>query len=98
MNIIDFLIGLTLVNTLPHFVLGIWKGRMMSLFGFSPTANIIYGLFNLAISLALYLWQYGWQHLIENEMMLGGLFVIVGYFVLGKICYRAFHVKHLEGK
>lgn len=28
MNIIDFMTGLTLSNTIPHFVLGISKGRM----------------------------------------------------------------------
>jgi hypothetical protein len=31
---IDFLIGLTLMNAMPHFVLGVWKGRMLSAFGF----------------------------------------------------------------
>ena len=34
MNFIDFLIGATLMNAMPHYVLGIWQGRMFSAFGF----------------------------------------------------------------
>ena len=36
MNAIDFIIGLTLMNAMPHFVIGVWKGRILSAFAFRP--------------------------------------------------------------
>lgn len=39
MNLIDLLIGLTLMNAMPHFILGVWKGRMLSAFGFGDYKN-----------------------------------------------------------
>lgn len=94
--IIDFLIGLTLVNALPHFVLGIWKGRMLSIFGFSPRANLAYGLLNAGISICLFLYQYGWAGWKQSPMYLGGLFVIVSYLAVGKLAYSHFHKKVAE--
>ncbi len=93
MNIIDFLIGLTLINALPHFVLGVWKGRMLSGLGFGNKQNILYGLINFTISITLFLYKYGFEGLTENGIYLGALFVVVAYFVLGKLLYRQFHEK-----
>lgn len=94
MNIIDFIIGLTLINTIPHFVLGIWKGRMISAFGFGNTANIVYGILNFVISISLFLYKYGTNGLMTNGIYLGALFVLISYFVVGKLCYNYFHKKH----
>lgn len=91
MNFIDFIIGLTLVNTLPHFSLGIWKGRMFSGLGFGNMQNILYGIANFSISIGLFLYHYGWDGLLENGMYLGGLFVAIMYFLVGKLCYTIFH-------
>lgn len=96
--IIDFIIGLTLINTIPHFVLGIWKGRMFSGFGFGNGANIGYGIINFAISISLFLYKYGWTGLLENGIYLGALFVLVSYFLVGKLCYTYFHQKYYERK
>jgi hypothetical protein len=96
MNLIDFIIGLTLINTIPHFVLGIWKGRMLSAFGFSSTANIVYGILNFVVSIILFLHRYGIDGLLSNGIYLGALFVLICYFVVGKLCYNYFHKKHFE--
>lgn len=94
--IIDFIIGLTLINTIPHFVLGIWKGRMLSGLGFGNTQNIIYGIINFAISISLFLYKYGWKGILENAIYLGALFVLISYFIVGKLCYTYFHKKYIE--
>lgn len=92
-SIIDFIIGLTLVNALPHFVLGVWNGRILGAFGFGNTANILYGLFNLAVSIGLVVYEYGLDGLTNNAMYLGGLFVVLSYVVFGKFLYTIFQKK-----
>ena len=42
-SLTDFIIGLTLMNAMPHFVLGTFQARMLSGFGYGDHANIIYG-------------------------------------------------------
>jgi hypothetical protein len=96
MNLTDFIIGLTLINTIPHFVLGIWKGRMFSGLGFGNTANILYGIINFLVSFSLFIYKYGLEGLVENGIYLGGLFVLLSYFVIGKLCYTYFHKKYYE--
>ncbi|WNJ18434.1 hypothetical protein [Pontibacter sp. G13] len=96
MNWIDFFIGFTLLNFMPHFVLGIWKVRMLSAFGFSPRANVGYGLLNLAVSLGLFLYQYGWEGFAEQAWYAGALFIGGSYLLVGRMCYRYFHVKYHE--
>jgi hypothetical protein len=94
--IIDFIIGLTLINTIPHFVLGIWKGRMFSGLGFGNTQNIIYGVVNFVISISLFVYKYGLAGILENGIYLGALFVLISYFIVGKLCYTYFHKKYYE--
>ena len=95
-QIIDFFIGLTLINTIPHFVLGIWKGRMFSGLGFGDTANILYGILNFIISISLFIYSYGLDGLLTNGIYLGALFVLVSYFIVGKLCHTHFHKKYYE--
>jgi hypothetical protein len=71
MDVIDFFIGLTLMNAMPHFVLGIWKARMFSAFGFGDTKNILYGLLNFIISVGLFLYKYGMERLLANGIYAG---------------------------
>ncbi|MFY0688229.1 MAG: hypothetical protein JXQ90_13740 [Cyclobacteriaceae bacterium] len=96
MNLLDFIIGLTLVNTLPHFVLGVWKGRILGGLGFGNLQNILYGLLNFTISVGLFIWQYGWDGLMSNNMYQGGLFVAIAYFLVGNFLYKKWHVDHQE--
>ncbi len=91
MNIIDFIIGFTLVNAIPHFVFGIWKRRMLSAFGFGNMQNILYGLLNFAISISLYLYQYGLDHLLANGIYLGGAFLVIMYFLTSRVLFNIFN-------
>ena len=93
MNIIDLLIGLTLMNAMPHFVLGIWKGRMLSAFGFGNTKNILYGLLNFVISLSLFVSRYGIEQLLKNGIYLGALLILIIYFLTGSFWYTLFRQK-----
>lgn len=98
MTIIDLFIGLTLVNSIPHFVLGVWKGRILGGLGFGNTANIIYGLLNFVISTGLFLYKYGLNGFLNNGIYLGGMLVVVFYLILGKILYKFFHKKYSDNK
>lgn len=93
MNAIDFFIGLTLMNALPHFIFGVWKRRMLSAFGFGNVQNILYGLFNFMISISLYLYQYGLDHMLSNGIYLGALTILIIYFLTSKILFHVFNKK-----
>jgi len=96
MNIIDFLIGLTLMNAMPHFVLGVWKGRMLSAFGFGDTKNMLYGVLNFALSLGLFVSKYGIAQLFRNGIYAGALILLLIYFLTARLWYSLFHQKHVE--
>lgn len=91
MNLIDFIIGMTLMNAMPHFVLGIWKGRMFSVFGFGDQKNILYGLLNFVVSLSLFLYRYGMATLLKNGIYFGALILLLIYFLTGQFWYTLFH-------
>lgn len=91
MNWIDFIIGATLMNAMPHLVLGIWKGRMFSAFGFGNKQNIAYGLLCLIISLALFIYKYGADKILDNEIYLGALSLLIIYFITGQFWFRLFN-------
>ena len=71
MNWIDFIIGATLMNAMPHLVLGIWKGRMFSAFGFGDKQNIAYGFLCLTISVGLFIYKYGIDKILDNGIYSG---------------------------
>lgn len=91
MNLLDFIIGLTLVNALPHFIFGIWKIRMLSAFGFGNIQNILYGLLNFVIYISLYLYQYGLEHLLANGIYLGGATLVIIYFLTSRVLFKIFN-------
>jgi hypothetical protein len=93
MNILDFIIGLTLVNSLFHFTLGTWKQRMLSGFGYGNQQNIIYALLNFSISIGLFLYQYGLSGLTENGIYTGVLTMVVIQLLTGKFWYNLFKDK-----
>jgi hypothetical protein len=93
MNLIDFLIGATLMNAMPHFVLGVWQGRMVSAFGFGSRQNILYGLLNFAVSVALFLFNYGVNQLFQNAIYVGALTLLVIYLLTGQFWYKLFQQK-----
>lgn len=91
MTIIDFIIGATLMNAMPHLVLGIWKGRMFSAFGFGDTQNIAYGLLCLFISVGLFIYKYGAIAVLNNGIYSGALAILLIYFVTGHFWYKLFN-------
>jgi hypothetical protein len=96
MDIRDAIIGLTLMNAMPHFVLGTWKGRMFSAFGFGDAQNILYGLLNFVISVGLFLHKYGVEQLVGNGIYAGALALLVIYFLTGWFWYWVFHKKFYQ--
>ena len=95
-DIIDFIIGLTLMNAMPHFILGIWKGRMLSAFGFGDIKNILYGILNFAVSIGLFLYRHGTEALFKNGIYAGALLLLLIYFLTGQFWYFIFHKKYYE--
>ena len=98
MDTIDFFIGLTLMNAMPHFVLGVWKARMLSAFGFGATKNILYGILNFTISIGLFLNKHGAEELMENGVYTGALALLIIYFLTGWFWYSIFHKKFYENQ
>lgn len=87
-SFIDFLIGVTTVNAIPHFVLGVWKGRILGGLGFGNKANIIYGLLNFCVGISLFIYNYGINAIIQNGIFLGALTVVLSFFIFGRFLYR----------
>jgi len=90
LTLIAFIIGLTLMNAMPHFILGTFQARMLSGFGFGNRANRAYGLLNFAISLTLYIYTYSLGGLLSGGIYLGALVVLLIHFVTGKFFYNLF--------
>ena len=89
-SLTDFIIGLTLMNAMPHFVLGTFQARMLSGFGYGDRANILYGLFNFTISIVLYIYTYSLSGLLSGGLYLGALAVLLIYFTTGKFLFNLF--------
>lgn len=91
MNIIDLLIGLTLMNAMPHYVLGVWNAKMLSGFGTGNTKNIVWGLCNFALSIGLFIYQYGFEGFVKNQMYTGALIVLVTFFFTSPFWYKHYN-------
>ncbi|MEM8887598.1 MAG: hypothetical protein AAGD28_06395 [Bacteroidota bacterium] len=74
-----------------HTLLGYWKGRMLSAFGYGDKQNIAYGALNLVISLSLYLYKHGVDHLLSNGIYLGAVAVLLIVLVFGRFLYQMFN-------
>lgn len=96
MTAIDFAIGALLMNAMPHLVLGIWKGRMFSAFGFGNRQNIAYACICLVAALVLFIYQYGISGLSENGIFTGALSLLLIYFATGYFWYRLFKKNEKE--
>ncbi|MCO4747028.1 MAG: hypothetical protein KC912_19685 [Proteobacteria bacterium] len=81
---------------MPHFVLGVWKGRILSAFGMSPSANIAYGLTCFCISIGLFWYQNGIAAVLENGIYAGALAILITYFITGRFFYRLFRLPDEE--
>ncbi len=90
-SFIDFLIGVTIVNAIPHFVLGVWNGRILGGLGYGNKANIAYGILNFVLGMSLFIYKYGVAAIIQNGIFLGAVTVVVLYFIFGRLLYRLFN-------
>lgn len=88
MNFIDFIIGALLVNAMPHLIFGLTKSHFLGMFGYSPKGNIIYAILQFVICLGLFCYNYGYSSLLKNGYLVGGLAVLVLYFVFGGILVK----------
>lgn len=89
-NMIDFFVGLFLMNAMPHMLFGLFEIRFLSAFGFSSKANLAYAFLNVALALVLFHIQYGIAALLTNGMLIGAGTVLVIYLVSGKFLLRYF--------
>jgi hypothetical protein len=89
-SLIDFFIGLTLVNIIPHYMVGILKVRFLSLYGFGDKQNMAYAYTSLAVSIILYHINYGVNTIFDHAWYAGGLFVVISYLILGSVFVKMF--------
>lgn len=91
MDNLDLIIGATLMNAMPHFILGIWKGKMLSGFGVGNIQNILWSLTNFVISIGIFILKYGIDGFIENQIYLGAIIVLVTFFLTSFFWYKFFN-------
>ena len=96
MNMLDLLIGITLMNAMPHYVLGVWRARMLSGFGTGHLKNILWGLLNFIFSLSLFLYKYGTAGLLHNGIYLGECIMLGAFFVTSWFWYWWYYQKHQD--
>jgi hypothetical protein len=96
MNLVDFITGLTLMNAMPHFILGVWKADMLNGFGVGHKRNIIWGLCNFIVSIGLFLYHYGLKGLAEHPMYTGALLVLLTFFITSRFWYNYFYKNKRE--
>ena len=85
MNVLDFIIGVLVVNAMPHLIFGLTKTHFLGLFGYSPKGNIAYAILQFILSLTLYIYNYGYETILNNGFLVGALTVLILYFIFGKI-------------
>ncbi len=86
--LLDFIIGVLLMNSLPHFVLGITKTRFLGMFGYKPVANIWYAIVQFILALILFHINHGIETLLENGIVLGAACTGVLFLIFGKKILR----------
>jgi len=75
---------------MPHFVLGVWEGRMLSIFGIGNKQNIAYSFLNFSFAMGLFLYQYGVDQILTNGIFLGALTILVLYYLTGRFFRNLF--------
>ncbi len=88
MNIIDFFIGVLIVNAMPHLIFGLTNTHFLGLFGYSPKGNISYAILQFIICLVLLYFNYTQKELLNNGYLIGGVTVLCLYFIFGKMLVK----------
>ncbi|WP_341904419.1 hypothetical protein [Fluviicola taffensis] len=91
--ILDFLIGVLIMNALPHFVLGITKTRFLGMFGYKPTANIWYAVVQFVLALVLFHIQHGIETILTNGIFLGAACTCLLFLIFGKTILKFYQNK-----
>ena len=91
-NWIDFSIGCFLMNAMPHWIFGLTNTRMLSIFGFSPQANIGYAIFNTVAAFGLLIWQYGADSLLNHGIFVGAATILIIYYLTGRFFINLFRL------
>ena len=91
-NWFDFLIGLFLMNAMPHWIFGLTRTRMLSVFGFSWQANVGYAVLNTLLAFGLLIWQYGAASILTNGVFVGAATILIIYFVTGRFFINFFRL------
>ncbi len=97
LTLVDFLIGFSLMNAMPHILFGLLKIRFFSAFGFSPLGNLGYGLLNLVVALFLFQAQYGLEALAHHGIVVGAVAMLLIYLVSGRFFYNLFQKRNVAG-
>ena len=92
-NLIDFFIGLTSMNAMPHLMAAQMEVRFLSLFGLRAKANYGYAALNLIIALVLFQIQYGLSNLFNHGLFVGTLSILVFYIFVGRFFYKLFKIE-----
>lgn len=90
---LDFIIGVLLMNSLPHFVLGITKTRFLGMFGYKPAANIWYSIVQLALALVLFHINHGIETILDNGIVLGAACTGILFLLFGKAILKFYQKK-----
>ena len=91
--ILDFITGVLLMNSLPHFVLGITKTRFLGLFGYKPTANIWYAVVQFILALGLFHINHGIEAILKNGIVLGAACTCFLFLIFGKAILKFYQKK-----
>ncbi|MDF2515438.1 MAG: hypothetical protein K0R59_734 [Sphingobacterium sp.] len=90
---LDFFIAVLIANAIPHFIFGIARVRFLGLFGYSSKGNICYAFLQCIIAVLLYSNQYGLTTIYTNPFVIGGLTVLLLYFIFGRLLIDKFRKK-----
>ena len=91
--IIDFFIGLTVANSIPHFLVGAARVRFLGMFGYGDKANMAYSLVSIVASLTLFHLNYGITNLFSVPMYVGALFIALAYVFTSHLLVKIFAKK-----
>lgn len=90
---LDFIIGFLLMNSLPHFVLGLTKTRFLGMFGYRPIANIWYAVAQFVLALVLFHLNHGIETILTNGIFLGATCTGFLFLIFGKTIMKFYQKK-----
>lgn len=92
----DFLIGVFLMNAMPHMLFAMMNIRFLTLFGFSGLANLLHALISVGLALYFYHVQYHISTLIQDGVMVGALSMLLIFLLTSRFLLGFFELNHHE--